>query len=93
MVTRYYSELEAGSELDQSDDMQQIRYHLNRVENIFLGSLQKVQDLKKGYSDRLEDIKAKNKGVQEELQQLKNMHSKEVDELKGAKADAEQQQK
>lgn len=93
MVTRYYAELEAGSELDQSDDMQQIRYHLSRVENVFLGSLQKVQDLKKDYSERLESLNAKNKGVHEELQQLKNTRSKEVEELKSAKAEAENQQK
>ena len=61
MVTRYYAELEAGSELDQSDDMQQIRYHLSRVENVFLGSLQKVQDLKKDYSERLESLMQKIK--------------------------------
>lgn len=93
MVTRYYAELEAGSELDQSDDMQQIRYHLSRVENVFLGSLQKVQDLKKDYSERLESLNAKNKGVHEELQQLKSTRSKEVEELKSAKAEAENQQK
>jgi Chromosome segregation ATPases len=86
MVTRYYSELEAGSELDRSDDMQQIRYHLNRAENIFLGSLQKVQDLKKDYTERLDTMKAqhietlenlqkKNTGLVKELEKLSTNHS------------------
>lgn len=92
MVTRYYAELEAGSELDQSDDMQQIRYHLSRVENIFLGSLQKVQDLRKDYAERLDVFKAKNKEVHEELQQLNNMHSAEINELKATKTKAEKEQ-
>ncbi|EGW41928.1 hypothetical protein [Desulfosporosinus sp. OT] len=81
MVTRYYTELEAGSEIDRSDDMQQIRYHLNRAENIFLGSLQKVQDLKKDYSKRLEVQKAQHKETQEDLQK-KNTHlAKELEKL------------
>ncbi|MDP4160926.1 MAG: hypothetical protein Q8911_14380 [Bacillota bacterium] len=68
MVTRYYSELEAGSEIDRSDDMQQIRYHLNRAENIFLGSLQKVQDLSKDYAERINALKIDHKKTLEDLQ-------------------------
>jgi chromosome segregation ATPase len=81
MVTRYYSELEAGSEIDRSDDMQQIRYHLNRAENIFLGSLQKVQDLKKDYAERLDALKAQHKETQEELQKKNTNLGKELEKL------------
>ena len=89
MVTRYYSELEAGSEIDRSDDMQQIRYHLNRAENIFLGSLQKVQDLKRDYTERLDALKAQHKETQEDLQK-KNTHlAKELEKLSTAHSEAE----
>ncbi|OLN27315.1 hypothetical protein [Desulfosporosinus metallidurans] len=81
MVTRYYSELEAGSELDRSDDMQQIRYHLNRAENIFLGSLQKVQDIKKDYTERLDALKAQHKETQEELLKKTTNLAKELENL------------
>lgn len=89
MVTRFYTELESGSELDQSDDMQQIRYHLNRVENVYLGSLQKVQDLKKDYSERLEEQKNKYKEVLEELHQLKKERTQEFDDLTKINEDTE----
>jgi chromosome segregation ATPase len=89
MVTRYYTELETGSEIDKSDDMQQIRYHLNRAENIFLGSLQKVQDLKKDYTRRLEDQNAQYKDVLEDLQKQKSNLSKELDKLIKEKGEAE----
>ena len=89
MVTRYYSELEAGSEIDRSDDMQQIRYHLNRAESIFLGSLKKVQDLKRDYTERLEALKAQHKETQEDLQK-KNTHlAKELEKLSTAHSEAE----
>lgn len=81
MVTRFYTELEQGSEIDQSDDMQHIRYHLNRVENIFLGSLQKVQDLKKDYMGRLEGQSSQHKEVLDELQKQKSVFAKELDKL------------
>lgn len=81
MVTRYYTELEAGSEIDRSDDMQQIRYHLNRAENIFLGSLQKVQDIKKDYAERLDALKAQHKETQEELLKKTTILAKELESL------------
>ena len=81
MVTRYYSELESGSEIDRSDDMQQIRYHLNRAENIFLGSLQKVHDLKKDYTERVDTLKAQHKVTQEDLQKKNTNLAKELEKL------------
>ena len=89
MVTRYYSELEAGSEIDRSDDMQQIRYHLNRAENIFLGSLQKVQDLKKDYTKRLDAQKAQHKETQEDLQKKITNLAKELEKLATAHSESE----
>ncbi len=89
MVTRYYTELETGSEIDKSDDMQQIRYHLNRVENIFLGSLQKVQDLKKDYTTRLEGQNAQYKEALEDLQKQKSNLSKELDKYAKEKGETE----
>lgn len=91
IVTRYYSELEAGSEIDRSDDMQQIRYHLNRAENIFLGSLQKVQDLKGDYTERLEVLKAQHKETQEDLQKKNSNLAKEVGKLSTALSETETQ--
>jgi chromosome segregation ATPase len=87
MVTRYYSELEAGSEIDRSDDMQQIRYHLNRAENIFLGSLQKVQDLKKDYLERLDALKAQHKETQEDLQKKNTTLAKELEKQSATQLD------
>lgn len=87
MVTRFYTELETGSEIDQSDDMQHIRYHLNRVENIFLGSLQKVQDIKKDYTSRLEGQTNQYKEATEELQKQKSTLVKELDKSSKEKAE------
>lgn len=89
MVTRFYTELETGSEIDQSDDMQQIRYHLNRVENIFLGSLQKVQDLKKDYTGRLEGLKTQQKDAQEEIRKQRDQFNNEIEKLVKQKQEAE----
>lgn len=89
MVTRFYTELETGSEIDQSDDMQQIRYHLNRVENIFLGSLQKVHDLKKEYTERSEVKIAEYKEVIEDLQKQRLNSSKELEKSLKVKEEAE----
>ncbi|MDR3540433.1 MAG: hypothetical protein P4L69_05620 [Desulfosporosinus sp.] len=89
MVTRYYTELEVGSEVDRSDDMQQIRYHLNRAENIFLGSLQKVQDLKKDYTERLDVLKAQHQEIQEELQKKNSSLAKELGKLSIAHSESE----
>ena len=89
MVTRYYSELEAGSEIDRSDDMQQIRYHLSRAENIFLGSLQKVQELKKDYTERLDAQKAQHKETQEDLLKKNIKLVKEIETLSTAQSETE----
>ncbi|TGE33277.1 hypothetical protein [Desulfosporosinus sp. Sb-LF] len=89
MVTRYYSELESGSDLDRSDDMQQIRYHLNRAENIFLGSLQKVQDLKRDFSEHLETQKAQHKEKQEDLQAKNSNITKELEKRSTAQSELE----
>lgn len=93
IVTRYYSELEAGSEIDRSDDMQQIRYHLNRAENIFLGSLQKVQDLKKDYTERIEAQKAQHKEAQEDLQRKNANLTQELERFSTAHSETETQLK
>ncbi|HWQ40695.1 MAG TPA: hypothetical protein VN456_01500, partial [Desulfosporosinus sp.] len=89
MVTRYYSELEAGSEIDRSDDMQQIRYHLSRAENIFLGSLQKVQDLKRDYIERLDAQKTQHKEAQEDLAKQNSNLAKELEKLTTAQSEIE----
>lgn len=89
MVTRFYTDSEAGSEIDQSDDMQHIRYHLNRVENIFLGSLQKVQDIKNDYTSRLEGQNNQYKEVTEELQKQKSNLVKELDKSSKEKAETQ----
>jgi len=91
MVTRYYSELEAGSEIDRSDDMQQIRYHLNRAENIFLGSLQKVQDIKKDYTERLDAQRVQHKESLEDLQKKNTALAKELEKLSTTYSETETQ--
>lgn len=89
MVTRFYTESEAGSDIDRSDDMQQIRYHLNRVENIFLGSLQKVQDIKQDYTVRIEAQITQYKEVIEDLQKQRLNLSKELEKSVKAKEETE----
>lgn len=89
MVTRFYTEFEAGSDIDRSDDMQQIRYHLNRVENIFLGSLQKVQDIRQDYTVRNEAQITQYKEVIEDLQKQRLNLSKELEKSVKAKEEAE----
>jgi len=69
--------------------MQQIRYHLNRAENIFLGSLQKVHDLKKDYKDRLDALKEEHKETQKALQNKNSSLAKELEKLSTDQSETE----
>ena len=54
MVTAFKTNLMAGSETEQTEDMQQLKYHLTHAESIFMAMVQKVHDLKQNFSERID---------------------------------------
>ena len=69
MVTNY--DLTTSSTTDQTEDMQQVRYHLSRAESIFIGLIQKNQDLRQDFNVRFEQETALHKTMLDDLQVAK----------------------
>ena len=63
MVTQFKSNLLAGSDSEQTEDMQQLRYHLSHAESIFINMTQKLHDLKESFGERIEKEKQLHQNV------------------------------
>ncbi|WP_040413077.1 hypothetical protein [Desulfosporosinus sp. OT] len=63
MVTQFKSNLLASNETEQTEDMQQLRYHLSHAESIFTNMIQKVRDLKNGYAESIDQEKQLHQSV------------------------------
>lgn len=64
---------------DQDRAMQQIRYHLGRVDSVFLGMAQKVVDVTADFTQRFDTQTLKNQEVLDRLTQEKFQLIKEVE--------------
>lgn len=60
-----------GSEAEQAQDTQQVRYHVNRVLELFMNQVQKVLDLKVDFQEKLSEENVRHKGIADTLQEQK----------------------
>lgn len=68
MVTQFKTNLLAGSDTEQTEDMQQLRYHLSHAESIFANMVQKLHDLKDNFSESIEQEKRVHQGVVDQVE-------------------------
>jgi len=79
MVTSYKLTALQGSDVERTEDVQQVRYHLSRAENLFMNLVQKNQDVKQDYTARIDQENVLHKQITDELQKQKNQAIQERD--------------
>lgn len=82
MVTNYKIMALQGTDVEKTEDVQQIRYHLSRAENLFMNLVQKNQDVKQDYAARTEHENTLHKQITDELQQQKTLAIQERDKAR-----------
>jgi len=93
MVTNYKIMALQGTEVERTEDVQQVRYHLSRAENLFMGLVQKNQDLKQDYTSRIDQENVLHKQITDELQQQKTLAIQERDATRAEKLEIIEQLK
>lgn len=68
MVTQFRTNFMAGSDTEQTEDMQQLRYHLSHAESIFTNMVQKLHDLKKNFAESVEQEKRVHQGIVDQVE-------------------------
>ena len=84
MVTNYKIMALQGTEVERTEDVQQVRYHLSRAENLFMNLVQKNQDVKQDYTSRIDEGNVLHKQITDELQQQKTLAIQEKEKASGA---------
>jgi len=79
MVTNYKIMALQGTEVERTEDVQRVRYHLSRAENLFMNLVQKNQDVKQDYTSRIDQENVLHKQITDELQQQKALAIQEKD--------------
>lgn len=82
MVTQFKSSLLAGTETEQTEDMQQLRYHLTHAESIFSNMVQKLHDLKDNFTESLEQEKRVHQGVVDQVEKSRLQAEEERDKAR-----------
>ena len=82
MVTNYKIMALQGTEVERTEDVQQVRYHLSRAENLFMNLVQKNQDVKNDYTARISQENSLHKQITDELQQEKTLAIQERDKAR-----------
>ena len=82
MVTNYKIMALQGTEVERTEDVQQVRYHLSRAENLFMNLVQKNQDVKQDYTSRIDQENVLHKQITDELQQQKTLAIQEKDKAR-----------
>ena len=82
MVTSYKLTALQGTDVERTEDVQQVRYHLSRAENLFMNLVQKNQDVKQDYTARIDQENALHKQITDELQQQKALAIQERDKAR-----------
>ena len=82
MVTNYKIMALQGTEVERTEDVQQVRYHLSRAENLFMNLVQKNQDVKQDYTARINQENVLHKQITDELQQQKTLAIQEKDKAR-----------
>lgn len=78
MVENLESKLFLETSPEESQAMQQIRFHLSRVDNVFLGMAQKVADVTADFTQRFDAQSLKHQEIMDRLNQEKLQLVKEV---------------
>jgi chromosome segregation ATPase len=82
MVTYYELELLKGTEAEQNQDAQQVRYHLGRVNELFIAMGQKVIDLRQDFTTRIEEEVRRSREMVAQAQQKKDQALAETDQVR-----------
>lgn len=89
MVSHYRAELLRGTDIERTEDIQQVSYHLAKIKDAFVGVVQKSADLKAQYAESLEQESRSHKQIVDQINQAKNEAIAERDGARQQMADAE----
>ena len=67
MVAQFKTNLLASSDTEQTEDMQQLRYHLSHAESIFTNMVQKLHDLKENFAESIDQEKRVHQGIVDQV--------------------------
>ena len=70
-----------GTEADQAQDTQQMRYHMKRVEDLFLSQVQKIIELREDFHQKLNEENVRHKGLVDNLQEQKAKLQGQIEQL------------
>lgn len=93
MVTNYKIMALQGTDVEKIEDVQQVRYHLSRAENLFLNLVQKNQDVKDDYTARITQENSLHKQITDELQREKSLATEERDKARAEQVELIEQMK
>jgi hypothetical protein len=93
MVTNFKLTAMQGTEVERTEDVQQVRYHLNRAENLFMNLVQKNQDVRQDYTSRIDQENVLHKQITDELQQQKTLAIQERDKARADQMELIEQMK
>jgi len=93
MVTSYKLTAMQGTDVAQTEDVQQVRYHLSRAENLFMNLVQKNQDVKQDYTARIDQENGLHKQITDGLQQEKILAIQERDKARAEQMEIIEQMK
>jgi len=82
MVTQFKTNLMANSNIEQTVDMQQLRYHLSHAESIFTNMVQKLHDIKENFTESIEQEKNIHQGVVDQVEKSRILAESERDKAK-----------
>jgi Archaeal/vacuolar-type H+-ATPase subunit I len=93
MVTQFKSNLLASSDTEQTEDMQQLKYHLSHAESIFANMIQKVQDLKENFTERIDQEKQLHQSVVAQVERSRQQAEEERDKARLELAEIQEKMK
>ncbi|WP_407310878.1 hypothetical protein [Desulfosporosinus sp. SB140] len=93
MVTQFKTNLLVSSDTEQTEDMQQLKYHLSHAESIFSNMVQKVHDLKENFTERIEQEKQLHQSVISQVERGRQQAEEERDKARLELAEIKEQMK
>lgn len=91
MVNQFKANMLANGESEQTEDMQQLRYHLTHAESIFINMTQKLSDLKDSYAERIEKEKQLHQSIIDQVDRSRQQAEAERDKAKEELASIQEQ--
>lgn len=82
MVMQFKTNLMASPETEQTEDMQQIKYHLTHAESIFTNMVQKLHDLKQNFSESIGQEKILHQGIVDQVEKSRLQTESERDKAR-----------